>query len=191
MMTTTRLLIVCGVPGAGKSTLTRHAAERWGAITFASETFAEQLGPTGRSASGDLTREAVAHAYAAMGQAAEESLGKHDLVVVAGSFRSQDQRERFRKLAVAQNAHVTTLRVFCPAALAAERVRARRAMGERGPNEEAIREIDEELNRAIDIDTFMTNDGSIGDFHQRIDAAMQSHGWHPARGQLRVASLLA
>ena len=190
-MKTPHLMIVCGVPGAGKSTLARHACARWGAITFASETFAEQLGPTGRSASGDLTREAVAHAYDAMAKAAELSLGNRDLVLVAGSFRSQDQRERFRQLAIAQRSHATTLRVVCTAALAAERVRERRAIGERGPNEEAIRKIDEELNRAIDVDTFVTNEGSIGDFYQKIDAAMQSHGLRLARGKIAIIPPLA
>jgi predicted kinase len=62
-----RLIIVCGVPGSGKSTFALHAADRWGAVRFASETFAEQLGAAARTASGDLSKEAIVHAYSVMG----------------------------------------------------------------------------------------------------------------------------
>jgi predicted kinase len=86
------LIIVCGVPGAGKSTLALHLSERWGATCFASETFAAELGPAARGPSGDLTREAIAHAYAAMGRAADEALRSGALVVAVGSFRAADQR---------------------------------------------------------------------------------------------------
>ena len=178
-MGTPHLIIVCGVPGAGKSTLARRAAARWSAVTFASETFAETLGSAARSNSGDLTGEAVAHAYAAMGKAVAAALARHNLVVTVGSFRSRDQREHFRKLAAERGAPTTTLRVVCQPALAAERVRARRALGERGPDEEAIREIDAELNRATDIDVFVKNEGSTAEFEQEIDTALRSRDGNP------------
>jgi len=69
-----RLIIVCGVPGSGKSTFALHVADRWGAVRFASETFAEELGAAARTASGDLSKEAIAHAYGAMAAAVRESL---------------------------------------------------------------------------------------------------------------------
>src|SRR5215470_2453457 len=95
-----RLLIVCGIPGAGKSTLARRAVERWGAVSFASEFFADALGAAARTASGDLSREAIVHAYSAMADAVAESLSRHlsphlsphGLVVAVGSFRSEEQR---------------------------------------------------------------------------------------------------
>ena len=34
-----RLIIVCGVPGSGKSTFALHVSDRFGAVRFASETF--------------------------------------------------------------------------------------------------------------------------------------------------------
>jgi hypothetical protein len=58
-----RLLIVCGIPGAGKSTLAHRAVERWNAVSFASETFAEALEAAARTDSGDLSKEAIVHAY--------------------------------------------------------------------------------------------------------------------------------
>ena len=168
-----RLLIVCGVPGSGKSTFALRAAERWGAVRFASETFAEELGPAARTASGDLTKEAIAHAYSAMGAAVADALATNKLVIAVGSFRSEEQRSRFRAIAKSRGASVRTLRVVCPVETAAKRISARRALGERGPDEKALRQIEDGLNGAADIDLVLTNDSSMEDFHRRIDAVLE------------------
>jgi predicted kinase len=168
-----RLIIVCGVPGAGKSTLARYAADRCGAACFASETFAEQLGPAARTPSGDLTKEAIAHAYSAMGAAVADALAINKLIIAVGSFRSEEQRSRFRAIAKSCGASVTTLRVVCPVKTAAKRIRARIAFGERGPEEKAIRQIEVGLNGAEDIDLVLTNHSSTEDFHRRIDAVLE------------------
>jgi len=160
-------------PGSGKSTFAHRVADRWGAISFASETFADQLGAAARTASGDLSKDAIVHAYKAMAVAATAALEQKSLVVAVGSFRAEEQRTRFRELAVASGATAITIRVTCPVAVAAERVRARIALGERGPGEEAIRQIDAELDRATGIDEIVTNDASIESFHRRIDALIQ------------------
>jgi hypothetical protein len=60
----------------------------------------------------------------------------------------------------------------CPVDTAAKRIRARLALGERGPDEKAIRQIEYGLNGADDIDLVLTNDSSMGDFHCRIDALL-------------------
>jgi predicted kinase len=169
------LIIVCGVPGSGKSTLAHHAVDRWGAVSFASETFADKLGAAARTSSGDLSKEAIVHAYAAMGAAVSTSLETQKLVLAVGSFRAEDQRRQFRDIAEGSGASVTTLRIACPVETAAERVRARMALGERGPTEEAIRQIDAELNRASDIDLVLANDTSIEHFHRRADSMMEFH----------------
>jgi predicted kinase len=185
-----RLIIVCGVPGSGKSTFALHAADRWGAMRFASETFAEQLGPAARTASGDLSKDAIAHAYAAMAAAVKDSLMLNKLVVAVGSFRSEEQRTRFRDIGISSDANVTTLRIVCPVDTAAIRIRSRLAFGERGPTEQAIIQIDEALSRANDIDLVLTNGSSIEDFYRRADAIMQifevtSHHNAPAAAMLR------
>jgi predicted kinase len=168
------LIIVCGVPGSGKSTFARHVADRWGAAWFASETFADELGANARTASGDLSKEAIAHAYTAMGDAARDSLTTNKLVITVGSFRSEEQRRRFRNIATNSDAYVVTLRIVCPIETAAKRVRLRLASGERGPGEEAISQIDAELSRASDVDVVLTNESSIEDFQPRIDAVIRA-----------------
>jgi predicted kinase len=167
-----RLIIVCGVPGAGKSTLARHAADRWKAVSHASETFASELGEAARNASGDLTPQAIAHAYRAMAEAAKLSLQTNPLVLAVGSFRAPAQRQQFRDMAAEVGAKVTTLRIACPTEIAARRVLARRAEGENGPDEAAIRGISAELDRAGDVDLVISNDTSIEAFRTRADAIM-------------------
>jgi predicted kinase len=172
-----RLLILCGIPGAGKSTLARRAVERWDAVSFASETFAEALGAAARTASGDLSKEAITHAYAAMAAAVADALSSQRLVIAVGSFRSEEQRRRFRDIATNAGASITTLRILCPIETAAQRVRARLASGERGPTADAMVQIDAELNRASEIDAVLSNDSSVEHFHRQVDALLQALEW--------------
>ena len=108
-----------------------------------------------------------------MGAAVRDSLATNRLVVAVGSFRSEEQRKRFRDIATSSGATVITFRIVCPVETAAIRIRSRRALGERGPSEKAIRQIDAELNRASDFDLVLTNASSVKDFHRRIDAVFQ------------------
>jgi predicted kinase len=172
-----RLLILCGVPGAGKSTLAYRAVERGDAVSFTSETFAETLGAAARTASGDLSKEAITHAYSAMASAVADALSSHSLVIAVGSFRSEEQRRRFRDIATSAGANVTTLRILCPIETAAQRVHARLASGERGPTADAMVQIDAELNRASDIDAVLSNDSSLEHFQRQVDALLQALEW--------------
>ena len=169
-----RLIIVCGIPGSGKSTFALRVADRWGAVRFASETFAEQLGAAARTVSGDLSKEAIVHAYSVMGAAVRDSLATNKLVVAVGSFRSEEQRRRFRDIATSSDASVVTLSIVCPIETAAKRVRSRLSSGERGPTADAMLQIDAELNRAKDVDAVLTNDSSIEHFHRQVDAVIQA-----------------
>lgn len=171
-----RLLIVCGVPGSGKSTFARHVAGRWNASWFASETFANELGAAARSMSGDLSEQGIEYAYKAMATAVKVSLATNRLVIAVGSFRSDEQRKRFRDIASDVKAAETTIRIVCPAEIAAERIRLRFASGERGPNENTIREIDAELSSAPDIDCMVNNSSSFSDFYRHIDTVIQDRG---------------
>jgi len=164
-------------------------AVRWGANRFESETFAEVLGAAARTALGDLSKEAILHAYAAMGAAVRDSLATNKLVVAVGSFRSEEQRRRFRDIATSSGASVTTVRIVCSVETAAKRIRSRRAIGERGPNEEAILQIDAALDRANDIDMVLTNESSVEEFHRKIDALIQVLEWGSDRHESTAATM--
>ena len=68
---------------------------------------------------------------------------------------------------------MTILRVVCPVETAANRIRARLTLGERGPDEKTLRQIEKGLNGAEDIDLVLTNDSSMEEFHRRIDAVLE------------------
>ena len=168
-----RLVVVCGVPGSGKSTLAHHAVQRWNAVSFASETFADALGADARTTSGDLSPQAVAHAYSAMGDAVAAALKTSRLVFAVGAFRSEDQRRRFRDIAKRAGASATVLRVSCPVDTAAERVHSRLASGERGPTREAIGQIDATLSWASDIDVVLANEQSVENYYGQVDRLIE------------------
>jgi hypothetical protein len=109
-----------------------------------------------------------------MGSAVKEALATDKLVVAVGSFRSEEQRRRFRDIGISSVASVTTVRILCSVETASRRIRSRRAIGERGPNKEAILQIDAALDRANDIDKILTNESSVEEFHGNIDALIQA-----------------
>ena len=145
--------------------------DRWGATSFASENFAHELGAAARTPSGDLTAQAIAHAYSAMGKAVEAALAKGSLVVAVGSFRSERQRQAFREIASNAGARATTLRIVATSGTAAQRIVTR---GEPGPTEEGIRQIEAALDQAADFDAVLVNDGSTDDLCRKADALLQS-----------------
>jgi predicted kinase len=107
-----------------------------------------------------------------MAMAAKRALQASTLVLTIGSFRAQEHRRRFRDMATGIGAQVTIVRISCSAEIAADRVLARRAEGENGPNEAAIRHISAELDRADDVELIISNDGSIELLCKRADALM-------------------
>jgi predicted kinase len=111
-----------------------------------------------------------------MAAAVRASLATDKLVVAVGSFRSEEQRKRFRDIATSLGASVMTLRIVCPVETAAMRVRSRRVLGERGPSETAISQIDAELNRARDIEITLTNASSVEHFYRKADAVIEVLG---------------
>lgn len=168
------LLIVAGMPGAGKSTLVRRVVDRWGALSFESDIF---LGESGRAPSGDFTDDALARVYPAMSEAAAAALATKRLVLASGSFRAANQRALFREVAKKAGTTATTLRIDAPVDKAAERVRARITQGGQGPTIDVILRIEEELAQAADIDVVIVNNGTIEELHQAIDALMESMVW--------------
>ena len=174
MIETRRLIIVCGVPGAGKSTFASRLVAQWSAASYASETYTASLGPAARTASGDLSTEAIDHAYSAMEQAVSQALGAGGLVVAVGAFRSEALRGRFREIAKRIQVPATTLRISCSVAAAAKRVRARKAHGESGPTEFVIGQIDVELDRASDIDLVLHNNETVEHLYPQADALIKT-----------------
>ena len=143
-------------------------------MSYASENFTEALGAAARTPSGDLSKEALTHAYSAMEDSVTAALANHRLVVAVGAFRSKIQRRRFREIARRARTPVTSLRIACPVETAATRVLARRVRGDHGPTEDIIGQIDRDLANSSDIDLLLYNNTSIDRFHEQVDALMMT-----------------
>ena len=135
-----------------------------------------------RDSAGDLTQQAIAYAYTAMATAVKTSLSVNPLVLAVGSFRSEDQRRQFREIGTLVDARVITVRITCPAEMAARRVGARRADGENGPDEKAIRRISaEEWTERNDIDINIRNEASIEALQKSADALISEERYYSVR----------
>ncbi|WP_284013063.1 AAA family ATPase [Halobaculum litoreum] len=120
MSDTARLVVVCGLPGAGKTTVAEAAAERLGATLVRTDVVRKELvaEPTYSSRESQRTYDEVF-------RRAATRLAAEDSVVLDGTFRRAARRDRARTVAVDAGVPFTLLRVTCDEATAKARIRAR------------------------------------------------------------------
>jgi aminoglycoside phosphotransferase family enzyme/predicted kinase len=95
------LLLVAGLPGAGKSSLARALAERADFCLIRSDVVRKELGTQTRSVSeGIYTPEWNARTYAECLHRAEQLLAEGSRVIVDATFREEKQRRNFLEAAV-------------------------------------------------------------------------------------------
>ena len=129
-----RLLITHGLPGAGKTQVSRQLLERAGAIRLRSDVErkrAADLAPRADTrAVADLYQpQAHASTYARLEALARDALRAGYPTIVDAAFLRREERERMRSLAAALRVPFTILHCHAPLPLLRERVRIRRAQG--------------------------------------------------------------
>jgi predicted kinase len=164
-----KVLIVCGMPGAGKSTFAQCIGSATDSMIFESDEYLRQLygeGGAGHDAAGDFTSEALARVYQAMLAGVRAALAAQfrGLILIVGSFRSFDQREMFRNLSSEHTVRVVTVAVECDLDMAVKRVEMRVASGGHGPTPNAMSEIATKIGDASDVDLHISNRGSLIEF---------------------------
>ncbi|WP_435062445.1 AAA family ATPase [Halobaculum sp. EA56] len=120
MPTTTSLAVVCGLPGAGKTTVARAVGDRLDAEVLRTDVVRKELFP-----SPEYTAEESRRTYEAVFDRAGTLLADGDPVVLDGTFRRAARRDRARTLADRHGADFRLVRVVCEEAVAKERIRAR------------------------------------------------------------------
>jgi uncharacterized protein len=131
-----RLVLVGGLPGTGKSTVAEAVGGALGAVVLASdEVRKERAGiPFGTSSAGRY-REGIydptttRDTYQALLDRARVGLERATTVVLDASWTDQELRAFARRLGATAGARVSELRCACPAEVADDRLRARRAAG--------------------------------------------------------------
>ena len=133
-----RLVLVGGLPGTGKSTLASELAESLGAAVLSSDPLRKELvGATADVTTaadyrgGAYSAEVTDATYAALRDRARVLLARGESVILDASWIDDRQRAATRSFAVEVGAEMVELRCTCPADLAAARIAARRAAGDR------------------------------------------------------------
>jgi predicted kinase len=133
----TRLILLMGLPGAGKSTLARALAQRTDWIWLDRDAIRAELFPADRG--GKAEKRA---ANAEVWTSAREHLRQGRSVMVDGmTFARRAERQRGRKLARALQAECVEVFLHCPVRLAQQRVRRSRHHPARDRNAALVREV--------------------------------------------------
>jgi aminoglycoside phosphotransferase family enzyme/predicted kinase len=131
--TRVRLVLVGGPPGTGKSTLSRHLADRLGWTLLRSDVIRKELAgrAAGEPASGALdeafySASFTAQTYETMLHAASVALRRGESVVLDASWADACQREHALCVAAKTSSELLALRCDAPEAIAAARIDERR-----------------------------------------------------------------
>jgi len=116
----TRLVVVCGLPGAGKTTVSEHAVDALDAELFRTDVVRKDLFPDP-----DYTPEEMRAVYDELFSRAREAVRDGDAAVLDGTFKDREHRGRARRAAEDLGVPFTLVRVACDEDVVRERIRAR------------------------------------------------------------------
>ena len=114
------LVLVCGLPGTGKSTVAERVAELLPASLLRTDVVRKELFPDPTYAS-----EESAAVYDELFSRATERLEDGEHVVLDATFRQRDLRERAAGVAAAAGADFRLVRVECAESVVRERIERR------------------------------------------------------------------
>ncbi|WP_277555018.1 AAA family ATPase [Halobaculum limi] len=115
-----QLVVVCGLPGAGKTTVAEAVADRLDADLLRTDVVRKELFPDP-----DYTTEESRRAYEALLDRADAVLSTGNAVVLDGTFRRAERRRWARDLGARHDADAQLVHVTCEEAVAKRRIRAR------------------------------------------------------------------
>ncbi|UIO99573.1 AAA family ATPase [Halobaculum sp. CBA1158] len=120
MTNTARLVTVCGLPGAGKTTVAEAAAERLDADLLRTDVVRKEL-----FSDPEYTSTESRRTYEELLARADDALAAGHAVVLDGTFRRASRRNRAREVADRNGVPFDLLRVACEERVAKERLRER------------------------------------------------------------------
>jgi predicted kinase len=115
-----RLVVVCGLPGAGKTTVSEHAVDTLDAELFRTDVVRKELFPEP-----EYTPEEVRAVYDELLARAAAALRDGDPVVVDGTFKERGLRGDARRTAERVGVPFDLVKVECEEEVVRDRIRAR------------------------------------------------------------------
>ena len=122
---TATLVVVCGLPGVGKSTVSRAVADRLGAAVLRTDVVRKELFDDPEYAAAE-----TAAVYDALLARARERLADGRAVVLDGTFKHRERRTEASDLAAAVGVRLRLVRVRCPEAVVEERIADREGVSD-------------------------------------------------------------
>lgn len=119
-VTTSTLVVVCGFPGVGKSTVSAAIVDRLGGTRFRTDVVRNDL-----FNAPDYTVEEERQVYDEICQRAREALRRHQTVVLDGTFYRQRYRDRASSIAVDAGSDLLIIRVDCDLQTVRDRISSR------------------------------------------------------------------
>ncbi|PSQ07482.1 kinase [Halobacteriales archaeon QS_6_71_20] len=120
MTDASQLVVVCGLPGVGKTTVAETVADRLDAGLVRTDVVRKELFPDPGYTAAESRRT-----YEAVFDRADALLADDGVAVLDGPFRRTARRERARAVADRRGAAFDLLRVACEERVAKRRIRAR------------------------------------------------------------------
>lgn len=114
------LVVYCGLPGVGKSTLSRYTADQLGAVRYRSDEVRQDLfeEPT-------YTAAETRKTYATLTRRAQTTLEAGQDVVIDATFKQASERDRATAVADSAGAAIEFVHVTCRPAVVRERIQNR------------------------------------------------------------------
>ena len=160
------LVVCCGLPGVGKSTVSAYIAEHLPAVRYRSDKVRQKL-----VAEPTYSRAETRRTYDELRERAREHLDTGRSVVLDGTFKTAAERDRTARLGETTDATVRLVHVTCPPAVARERIRNRT-----DDASEADIAVYEELREAFDpLDrehVTVDNGGALADTYRQVDSKL-------------------
>jgi len=118
--TTPTVVVVCGLPGVGKTTVAEDVAERVDGRLLRTDVVRKELFPDPEYTAAEARR-----VYAEMFERARETIERGRNVVLDGTFRDERDRDRAAELSESLDAEFRLVKVECAESVVRERIRQR------------------------------------------------------------------
>lgn len=158
------LVVVCGLPGAGKTTVSEAVADRLDAPRLRTDVVRKAV-----LDDPDYTPEETRRVYAALLDRARETVDREGAAVLDGTFKYERQREAARETAAELGVPFRLVKVECSEAVVRERIAARE--GDESDADFAVHELlREEFETVQAPDLTVDNSGDIESTRRQVDA---------------------